>query len=181
MGWTTLFKVILFGLVPPSIWRLTRGARLSSKLRTDLDRRSVDREYFLWEIWMSAAMLCLIGFVLLATGWLPFLGNGYIMAADVDKKVKSNIETRVTQIEQQIQQTNKEASETKQVAKNMESLLLENLTEGTEAKIRAQLLKRCKTIGPAEREEINREKERLQKTHIQYTGQRYPEPRCEEL
>ncbi len=179
MSWPTVLKVLLLGLVPPSIWRLFRGARLGNN--ATVDRRAIDRDVFLWEACMAAGMLSFIFFVLMAYGLLPFLSNGFVLAADVDTKVKATIESRVAQIEKKLEQGAKENSETARVAKNVEALLLDNLTEGTQSKIRAQVSRRCKAVGAEEREEINKEKEKLQKQHVQYTGQRYNEPRCDEL
>lgn len=116
-----------------------------------------------------------------ACGWLPSIGiplQGFVFAADLDRRVKE----AVKRTDEKIDAVAKEQAATTALAKNIEAMLLENLMEGTRAKIREQVAKRCKTEGRIEREEINREIDRLQKRYRTYSGgEKYDEPTCAEI
>jgi hypothetical protein len=60
-------------------------------------------------------------------------------------------------------------------------LLTEQLAATVAAQIRLTISKRCKTQGFIEREELNREKDRLQEQYFDYKGNRYTEPSCGDL
>lgn len=175
--WQGILKVLVLGLVPPTVWRMARGARLAPKDKNGSDTMVIDRDSFLWEVCTAGVLISLLAFAVMASGWLPFFGSGFVYGADLDPK----IEVRVAKTEKKIDEISKKQTETSNAVKDMRNLVLESLIEGAQAKIRSQLLRRCKTLGADEREEINREIERLQVQHNNYRGYRYSEPRCDQL
>lgn len=116
-----------------------------------------------WE-WKVSLMLLLGGMALLYGGFRV------AWAGDVEKKISDAV-SRIT-IAQQAQE-----SKIDRVTK----LLTDQLADSVAGQIRLTIAKRCKTQGFDEREELNREKDRLQAQYYEYKGQRYIEPRCEEL
>lgn len=102
-------------------------------------------------------------------------------ADDVDLKIS----TATAKLEQKIQAV---ADEQKQqnaaTNKKLDSIAIlqaRSLAQNVATQIRLTISKRCKTTGFVEREELNREKERLQDEYRAYIGERYIEPRCDEL
>jgi len=119
----------------------------------------------------------LLVLVAILTKGVPVAGR-VAWADEIDKKVSEAVKATDAKIEA----VAKEQRETGKVLKNVETMLLESLMESTSAKIRSQVAKRCKTEGRIEREEINREIDRLQKQYKAYSnGEKYDEPTCSEI
>lgn len=91
---------IVFGLVPPSVWRILRGARLAP-IREDFaaDKIRVDRDAFVWEVFMSLTAIMGILFGLSASGMLSIMGSGYALASDQTATKQQIVATRLEQIE----------------------------------------------------------------------------------
>jgi hypothetical protein len=64
---------------------------------------------------------------------------------------------------------------------HMSALLMDQLANSKAADIRFTISKRCKTQGYVEREELNREKDRLQREYRALRGEFYDEPECADL
>lgn len=84
---------VCFGLIPPSIWKLMKGARLAPKFNHP-ERRNIDRDVFLWEIFVSLTSLSLV-----ALAAITFLGNGFAYAKDQKSTEKQVVATRLEQLE----------------------------------------------------------------------------------
>lgn len=125
--------------------------------------------------------LVLFAHIVWACSWLPLIGiplPGFAQASDLDKHIAAAVKAT----DDKIEAVSKEQAATRKALKNIETMLLENLMESTSAKIRAQVARRCKTEGRIEREEINREIDRLQKQYKTYSnGEKYDEPTCNEI
>lgn len=122
-------------------------------------------------------LLALISLAAILTVGVPLAGR-VAWADEIDKKVSEAVKAT----DEKIEAVAKEQRATSKVLKNVEAMLLENLMESTSAKIRSQVAKRCKTEGRVEREEINREIDRLQKQYKTYSGgEKYDEPTCNEI
>lgn len=93
-------------------------------------------------------------------------------AGDVDKKIADALKPVVE-------------AQAAQGAKidRVTEMLSAQLASATATQIRLTISKRCKTTGAAEREELNRELDRLQNEYVLYSknGERYRQPACEEL
>ncbi len=107
-------------------------------------------------------------------GAILFIGAaskwGFAWASDTDNKIKQAIEPIAQQQKIQGDKLDK-----------VSALLTEQLAATVAAQIRLTISKRCKTTGYSEREELNREKDRLQDQYYAYKGQRYAEPLCGDL
>lgn len=93
---------IFFGFVPPSVWKILRGARLAPiGQNPDLshDKARVDRDTFVWEVFMSMTAVMGILFGLSAAGILPVLGTGYALASDQNTVRQQVVATRLEQLE----------------------------------------------------------------------------------
>jgi hypothetical protein len=90
--WEIALKLV-FGLVPPSVWRLFKGSRLAAKYQ-HAERRSIDRDVFIWEVFVSITSMGLVGVAV-----LTFIGNGFALAKDQRSTEKQVIATRLEQLE----------------------------------------------------------------------------------
>lgn len=98
MGIWNFFLKLVFGLMPPSIWRISRGSRLAPEHRS-YERRAVDRDDFVWEVFMSATVISLLAFCAMSVGWLPLLGSGFALASDQKAVAAQSLAGRLEQIE----------------------------------------------------------------------------------
>ena len=96
--------------------------------------------------------------------------RGFAWGGDVDKKITAAVEPLA---KEQAVQSKKLDDVTK--------LLTEQLAATVAAQIRLTISKRCKTQGFIEREELNREKDRLQAQYFSYKGEYYRELACADL
>lgn len=96
--------------------------------------------------------------------------KGFAWAGDVDMKISTAIRPIAAEQKAQGDKLDK-----------VTRLLTEQLAATVAAQIRLTISKRCKTQGFAEREELNREKDRLQMQYMEYKNQWYTEPTCGDL
>src|SRR6478736_2882528 len=88
----------MLGLVPPSVWRLLRGGRLAPNVRGQ-ERRHIDMDDFVWEVFMASVSVCAIVFALGAINVLPVFGGGFALAKDQKETARQVYEGRLDQIE----------------------------------------------------------------------------------
>lgn len=166
---------ILLGLVPPAVWRFTRGARLQQQPSTDA--AGIDRDDLVWQSWVSASAIMSILFMLISFGVIPLFGSGFLLAAEAERQktemIKS-VETKIAAVvsEQRVQGTKID---------NAMTLLTDNLASAKAGQIRLAISKRCKTTGFVERDEQLREIDRLQGEYFALKGYKYDAPTCAEL
>lgn len=98
MNFFAIIFRILLGLVPPSVWRMMRGARLSQKPVVH-DRRSIDMDLFIWEVLMSAISLTSLAFGLISMGVVPSVGTGFAYASEQKEAEHQVLATRLEQLE----------------------------------------------------------------------------------
>ena len=131
----------------------------------DAEWKSVNR-------WRWNVCLTLAGLVI-ATGW-AFSSKGFAWAGDLDKKIETAVEAKLAPVV-------KEQQEQRALLNKVSSLLTDQLAATVAAQIRLNISKRCKTTLFAEREELAREKDRLQGQYKSYAGEYYREPSCADL
>jgi hypothetical protein len=119
---------------------------------------------------------CIAGGLLVALIGLgyAFSPAGFAWASDVDRKIAEAIDTKIKPIAD-------EQREQRAVLNRVSQLLTEQLAASVASQIRLNISKRCKSTSAQEREELAREKDRLQQQYREYKGERYPEPTCSEL
>jgi hypothetical protein len=157
---------------------LTRGnAMLRDALNfvrppEDASWKTVNR----WRWNVSLTLLVLV--ILSGVAEAPVGGMRHVRAAELDDRLKEAIDTAVTEkvnpVAQKVQTVESKVD-------RMSELLLESLANTLASQIRTNISKRCKTTGWAEREELNREKDRLQANYRSYKGEFYREPSCSDL
>lgn len=131
----------------------------------DAEWKSVNR--WRWNI-------CLIVTILVVgMGW-AFSPKGFAKAGDIDKKIE-------TAIEQKLAPVVKEQKEQRALLDKVSNLLTDQLSATVAAQIRLNISKRCKTTDFSEREELAREKDRLQGQYKSYANEYYREPSCADL
>jgi hypothetical protein len=125
----------------------------------DADWKTVNR----WRWNVCATLLCILvvgGVALKNVAW----------ASDLDKKIADAIKPIA-----------QEQQEQRILLDNVSKLLTEQLSATVAAQIRLNISKRCKTTDFTTREELAREKDRLQTQYRTYKGEYYREPGCAEL
>jgi ABC-type phosphate transport system auxiliary subunit len=104
-----------------------------------------------------------------------FAGTGFLFkqvswASDVDKKI-SDAQKPLADAQKK----------TDEKVDKISVLLTNSLANSKAAEIRLTISKRCKTVGFIEREELAREKDRLQEEYKTLKGDYYREPQCGDL
>ena len=123
-----------------------------------------------WNVCLS------LGLLMLAAGW-AYSPRGFAWGSDVDAKVAAAMKPAV-----EAQKALAEAQVTQGLKIDSLTAIVKNqMANGVAAQIRLTISKRCKTQGYIERDELNREKDRLQAEYFSYKGERYPEPTCADL
>lgn len=125
----------------------------------DADWKHVNR----WRWNVTLTLLAIVIAVALLSRTVAFAG-------DVDKKISAAIEPIAKEQRAQGEKIDK-----------VTRLLTEQLAATVAAQIRLTISKRCKTQGFVEREELNRERDRLQQQYREYKGELYSEPQCGDL
>jgi hypothetical protein len=116
-----------------------------------------------WRWNVCLTLLVLVGSV----GWLY---KSVAWAESVEKKIAAAIEPIA-----------KEQHAQGAKIDTVTRLLTEQLAATVAAQIRLTISKRCKATAFADREELNREKDRLQAQYREYKGELYVEPGCADL
>ncbi len=114
-----------------------------------------------WNFNVSITMLILGGFCIFSVS--PY---GFAWAGDM------------RQVDQKIE---KAVAPTNQKLDSLAKLVTDSLATGKAAAIRSVISKRCKTQGFMERDELAREKDRLQEEYRTLKGEFYREPECSQL
>lgn len=117
---------------------------------------------------------------LLALGF-AFTPKGFVMAGDLRSRITTAIDLKVAPMVAEQRATNAKVDQIQADMNEDRKLLKKSLAATTAGAIRLVISKRCKTDGSVEREELNREKERLQDEYREYKGEYYREPSCQEL
>jgi hypothetical protein len=122
--------------------------------------------------WRWNVALSLMG--LAACAILAYSPYGFAWSGEVDKKIEAAIEAKIQPIlvEQQAQ---------KLTLESVRGLLIEQLATTKAAQIRLNISKRCKTSSDVDREELARERDRLQGEYRALKAEYYREPSCGEL
>jgi hypothetical protein len=131
----------------------------------DADWKSVNR--WRWNVCLTLAAL------VIGMGW-AFSPKGFAWAGDIDKKIEQVVEEKLSPVV-------KEQKEQRALLDNVSRLLTDQLSATVAAQIRLNISKRCKTTDFLAREELAREKDRLQGQYRSYAGEYYREPSCSDL
>lgn len=125
----------------------------------DADWKTVNR--WRWNVCLTLLVL---------TGAVVVLYKQAAWAGDVDSKIAAASK-----------ELKDEQAKTNDKVDRLSGLLIAQLANAKAAEIRLTISKRCKTTGYVEREELMREKERLQEEYISLRGVKYDEPDCGDL
>jgi hypothetical protein len=125
---------------------------------------------------LSPRQICYVC-VLIACGGGLYAIRTFAQDSDVDLKITA---AQKPLIEAQ-QTTDAKVDRLSETVDRLSTLVTEQLAATVAAQIRLNISKRCKTQGWVEREELAREKDRLQGQYRGYKGFFYAEPTCAEL
>lgn len=131
----------------------------------DAQWKSVNR--WRWNVTIVTAV------TVLGLGW-GYGPRGFARAGDIDKKIETVVESKLAPVV-------KEQKEQRALLDKVSNLLTDQLSATVAAQIRLNISKRCKTTDFNEREELAREKDRLQGQYKSYAGEYYREPSCADL
>lgn len=122
--------------------------------------------------WRWNVCLTLTGLVI-GMGW-AFSPKGFAWAQDLDKKIETVVESKLAPVV-------REQKEQRALLDKVSNLLTDQLAATVAAQIRLNISKRCKTTDFMAREELAREKDRLQGQYRSYANEYYREPSCSDL
>jgi hypothetical protein len=125
---------------------------------------------------LSPSQMCWLC-LLIAGGSFLYGIKTFAQSAEVDRRIT---EAQKPLVEAQ-QTTDAKVDRLSETVDRLSALVTEQLAMSVAAQIRLNISKRCKTQGWAEREELAREKDRLQGQYRGYKGFFYAEPTCGEL
>ena len=121
--------------------------------------------------WMIAYRFAIVFGVGAGWGWFSAIGvPNFAIASEVNARIEASSSAVLLKLRDQ-----------EQSLKSTVELLNRQLASTVATQIRSQAVKRCKARGGEDREQANREIDRLQEEYAVYRGQSYAIPSCGNL
>lgn len=134
----------------------------------DADWKTLNR--WRWNVCLSLLVL----FIFAGLAMSPW---GFLRAEEAERRAASLSVT----VDQKIAGLQTEQKKQGAAIDRVSQLLIEQLATAKAAQIRLVISKRCKTTGFVERDELQREIERLQEEYMSLKSVKYDAPSCSEL